>query len=236
MKAFLLAGGYGTRLRPLTLTTPKCLVPVGGRPLLEHWLMQLVEAGCHEILINTHYLATQVEEFIAQSPFKKYVTLTHEKDLLGTLGSLRENYHWLQGSDVVVAHADNFCLTNWDDFITIHNNRPGSCEMTMMLFETDTPSSCGMVSTNKQGIMTSYIEKPENHQGDNLANAAVFLIGQNAMAKIASAPRSWSDLCKDFIPHETGHVMTYKNEGVLIDIGSPSKLEAANDVARHLVP
>ena len=59
-RALLLAAGLGTRLRPITLETPKCLVPIGGEPLLGRWLRQLELAGCEAVLINTHYLADQV--------------------------------------------------------------------------------------------------------------------------------------------------------------------------------
>ena len=68
LRALLLAAGLGTRLRPITLQTPKCLVPVAGEPLLGRWLQQLEAAGCEAVLINTHYLADQVEAFLQQRP------------------------------------------------------------------------------------------------------------------------------------------------------------------------
>ena len=67
MRALLLAAGLGTRLRPITDKIPKCLVPIQGRPLLEIWLDKLCEVGVQEFLVNTHYLAAQVEEFISNS-------------------------------------------------------------------------------------------------------------------------------------------------------------------------
>ena len=63
-RALLLAAGLGTRLRPITLRTPKCLVPIGGKPLLGRWLRTLELAGCDSVLINTHYLAEEVEAFL----------------------------------------------------------------------------------------------------------------------------------------------------------------------------
>ncbi len=67
MKAFLLAAGLGTRLRPITDTTPKCLVEIAGRPLLDIWLDALAKAGVHEVLVNTHHLAAQVDAHVARS-------------------------------------------------------------------------------------------------------------------------------------------------------------------------
>jgi mannose-1-phosphate guanylyltransferase len=64
LRALLLSAGLGTRLRPLTLYTPKCLVPIGGYPLLGRWLRKLEQAGCKAVLVNTHYLAEQVEAYL----------------------------------------------------------------------------------------------------------------------------------------------------------------------------
>ena len=91
MKAILLAAGLGTRLRPITDTTPKCLVPIGSKPLLQIWLERLSEAGIGPFLINTHYLADQVKTFVEESAFRKKITLVHENHLLGTAGTLIEN-------------------------------------------------------------------------------------------------------------------------------------------------
>ena len=68
LRALLLAAGFGTRLRPITQKIPKCLVEVGGEPLLGRWLRQLENVGCEAVLINTHYLADQVESFLRDRP------------------------------------------------------------------------------------------------------------------------------------------------------------------------
>jgi len=88
LKAFLLAAGAGTRLRPLTDHVPKCLVPVCGKPLLAHWLDLLLTQGVDEVLVNTHHLAGQVHEFVASHPRARQVSVLHEERLLGTGGTL----------------------------------------------------------------------------------------------------------------------------------------------------
>ena len=70
IKALLLAAGFGTRLRPLTLTKPKCLMEINGVPILGHWLEKLDNLGCNEVLINTHYLNKKVEDYLAKINFK----------------------------------------------------------------------------------------------------------------------------------------------------------------------
>ena len=91
MRALLLAAGLGTRLRPITDTIPKCLVPINGAPLLQIWLERLTEAGIGPFLINTHYLEEQVKTFLEESAFLERAKLIHENYLLGTAGTLIEN-------------------------------------------------------------------------------------------------------------------------------------------------
>ena len=91
MKALILAGGFGNRLHPITKTIPKCLVEINGRPLLDYWIEKLVNAGVYKILVNTHWLANKVEDYILTSKWAKYVDLVYEDKLLGTGGTLLNN-------------------------------------------------------------------------------------------------------------------------------------------------
>ena len=91
MRAFLLAAGLGTRMGEITRRTPKCLLPVAGRPLLGHWLDRLAEAGVSAVLVNTHYLADQVQGFLAEASRPLEVEVFHEAELLGSGGTLARN-------------------------------------------------------------------------------------------------------------------------------------------------
>ena len=92
INALLLAAGYGTRLRPLTLSTPKCLVKVGGLTLLERWLQSLEKCNCRNALINTHYLSEQVSDYLSRrSKTNMSVQITYEQNLLGTAGTILAN-------------------------------------------------------------------------------------------------------------------------------------------------
>lgn len=231
MRAFLLAGGFGTRLRPLTETTPKCLVPIAGKPLLQWWLEDVFALGCEQMLINTHYLHRQVEDFVAQSPYRNRIVLAHEPQLLGTLGSIRHNQAFLQQSDCIIAHADNFCRTDWQDFWQCHLTRPEGCVGTMMLFTTQTPHSCGMVETDAAKVLQSYVEKPQGPYTGSLANGAVFAFSPDAIADMCQLPEVCDDLCRDYLPQQLGKMMTYHNQQLLIDIGTPETYQKANDIA-----
>ena len=102
MKAILLAGGYGTRLRPLTLDVPKCLVPIKGRPLLDYWIELLVGNGFDVIIVNTHWLPDQVREYVKASKWRDRISLVHEPVLLGTGGTIRSNTCISDNEDVFV--------------------------------------------------------------------------------------------------------------------------------------
>ena len=138
MKALLLAAGEGTRLRPITNTIPKCLVPIQGRPLLDYWLDLLVKGGVSSILINLHYLSEKVYEHIASSSYKSYIKTVYEEELLGTGGTLVANREFFDEDTFIVAFADN--LSNFDchQFMGQHEKRPRNCEITMMTFEPPT--------------------------------------------------------------------------------------------------
>ena len=142
MRAILLAAGLGTRLRPLTDTTPKCLVPIDGKPLLDIWCESLLAAGVTRLLINLHYKSEQVQQHILGSKFAKSVETIFEPRLLGTAGTLNANRQFFEGQDGILLHADNYCEANIKQLIDAHTNRSSICDLTMLAFRTQTPHAC----------------------------------------------------------------------------------------------
>ena len=226
VRALLLAGGFGTRLRPLTDNTPKCLVEIGGKPLLAHWLETLFNANIERVLINTHYLSDQVERFCANSPHRAKIDLVHESQLLGTAGTLRANREYFENCTTFLAHADNFTLFDPMALMQAHHSKPSQCLATMMTFETDSPTNCGIVELNAQGVLTGYYEKVTNPPG-NIANAAVFLLDKQALKWLDQAPMA-TDFCKEIVPLGIGHFQTYFNGVYHRDIGTIASLNQAN--------
>ena len=96
VRALLLTAGLGTRLRSLTDSWPKCLMPIGNRPLLEYWLETMFTVGIREVLINLHHHSKIVQEFLFRPRFEGWVQATYEKNLLGTAGTLRANRDFFQ--------------------------------------------------------------------------------------------------------------------------------------------
>jgi mannose-1-phosphate guanylyltransferase len=226
MRALLLAGGLGTRLRPLTNQIPKCLVPIKGKPLLQYWLELLIPNGVDKLLVNTHYLPEPVRDFVAASLWRDHITLVHEEMLLGTGGTVLRNRNFFSDQAFMVVHADN--LTRFDPtaFIARHRKRPAGCELTMMTFETDDPKSCGIVEEDAQGVVTAFHEKVENPPG-NHANAAVYIFEPSVIGFLESLGRPVIDLSTEVIPRYLGRIATFHNHGYHRDIGSPESLAKA---------
>src|SRR5262245_14910668 len=159
MRALLLAAGLGSRLRPLTDTIPKCLVPIRGRPLLAYWLDLLFLGGIDRALINTHHLADQVWSFIISSPWRERTDLVNEDVLLGTCGTIVANRTYFGRGPLLVAHADNLTDLDLRSFAAAHATRPDGCVLTMLAFRTDDPKSCGILERDQAGIVCAFHEK-----------------------------------------------------------------------------
>lgn len=227
MRAILLAAGFGTRLRPLTNTIPKCLVPIHGQPLLGIWLERLTQAGIGPFLVNTHYLADQVEQFIEASPYRDQVTLVHEPTLLGTAGTLMANLDFFQGEDGLLIHADNYCLADFREFMAAHRHRPPQCLMTVMTFRTPTPSTCGILEVDKQGVVVGFHEKVSNPPGD-LASGAIYLLSSEFLAMAGDQFTMASDFSTEVLPALIGTIFNYETQSIFIDIGTVEMYQKAN--------
>lgn len=230
MKAILLAAGFGTRLRPLTDSIPKCLVPIKGKPLLEIWIERLQEAGINAFLVNTHYLSPQVESFIDSSKYKSQVQLVFEPELLGTAGTLSANLDYFDNEGGLFIHADNYCLADLVAFIDAHRHRPPNCLMTMMTFRTENPSSCGIVEIDAQNIVRGFHEKVASPPS-NLANGAVYILSTEMLNKIIQNFSHVNDFSTGILPHFIGEIYTYETSEVFMDIGTPETYIAANNLA-----
>ena len=229
MKAILLAAGLGTRLRPYTDNKPKCLIEIGGEPLILIWLRSLLKSGFSEILVNTHYLSEQVVECIRRSSYMKYVTFAHEPALLGTAATLIKNVHFLGDEDCLLIHADNFMESDLDSFLNANSSRPDYCLMSMLTFRTDNPKSCGVVEIDSDNVVQKFYEKVDNDHG-NLANAAVYALS-NQLAKSLLHERDFS---RDVIPDLLGKIYSVETDGYFVDIGTPESLRCAREFAESM--
>ena len=227
MKAILLAAGLGLRLRPLTNSIPKCLVPIQGRPLLEIWLDQLSRHGVESFRVNTHYLPDKVRECVAASPYRDKVSLVHESELLGTAGTVWGNRDWIGNEPFMLIHADNLCLCDFRGFIESHHSRPSRAVLTMMTFETTSPESCGIVGINSEGMVTAMHEKSPIANGTT-ANAAVYIAEPEILDFGNWSSHPPSDFSTEVIPRLMGKIYAWENQGFHEDIGTLEKYNKSN--------
>ncbi len=221
-RAILLAAGFGTRLKPLTDTIPKCLVPIGDRPLLELWLTKLSDLGVSEILVNTHYLHSQVEDFVSASRFAPMVRLVFEPKLLGTARTIWKNRDFIGDETTLVIHADNYSEDSLRDLLAAHSSRPSQCLISMLAFRTEHPQTCGILDVDQNGVMIKFIEKPKQ-SNSNLANAAIYCISPEFVNTLEGK----NDLSTEVLPNLINQVLVHETKDVLIDIGELDSYERA---------
>jgi mannose-1-phosphate guanylyltransferase len=224
LKAFLLAAGLGTRLRPLTDRIPKCLVPICGKPLLQIWFEMLQKHGVDEVLVNTHYLADQVQEFVANHKFDRLkVTLFYEAELLGSAGTVAANRDFVgDDPEFLVIYADNLTDFDLSAFIKFHRTKGAS--FSMALFESPEPTECGIASLDENSQIIEFEEKPAEPKSA-WANAGLYIGNQSVLDLIPEKPVC--DFGYDVLPLLVGKMYGFRFSGFYCDTGTPERLERA---------
>ncbi|MBI4524197.1 MAG: nucleotidyltransferase family protein [Deltaproteobacteria bacterium] len=223
MKAFLLAGGEGLRLRPVTETVPKCLLPIRGKPLLSLWLELCRKHGVTEVLINLHHLSEKVLAFLNDHDFGVKVTTVYEERLSGSAGTVARHQSFVTGEeDFFVLYADN--LTNIDLGAMLRFHRRRESLLTMGLFRTDTPEEKGIVSLDGRGLIIDFTEKPARPRS-NLANAGIYIAGQQLYNYLRV--EGFLDFGFDVLPKLVGKMHGYVIPEYLLDIGTPATYRQA---------
>ena len=227
MKGLILAAGFGTRLGKLTEGTPKALIRVGNKPILDHSIRKLIDVGITEIMINTHFLAEQVEYFFSTKDYPAKITRVFEPELLGTAGTIKANLDFFGTSDFLVMHADNYFTSGLGSLVDAHTNRSANTEMTMATFSTKSPELCGTVITDSAGIVVDFFEKSKDSTSLK-ANSAIYIFSQLAKERILNLTKDENDISLNLIPKMLGRIQSHHLQGDFIDIGTPSGLQAAN--------
>lgn len=230
VKAFLLAAGLGTRLKPLTETTPKILLPINGKPLLEIWLEHLKRHGIREVLINTHWRHDKVEEFLKdRCDFHIQVVTYYEPSLLGSAGTLLANTNWVaDGEPFFILYGDNLTnvdLTKMAKFHSVHEFL-----FTLGVFRTANPEQCGIAEVDETDIVRSFTEKPKSPKSD-LAAAGVYITDRRVFQfypiKSMNTTSNPLDLGYHVIPCLLGNMKAYQIQDFLMDIGTPEAYKKA---------
>ena len=186
--------------------------------------------GCSDILVNTHYLAEQVQGFLNQRPKSRInIEISFEAELLGTAGTLLANQNFFHESTALLIHADNATDFDLNDLIQTHRQRPEGCLLTMLTFDSDNPEKCGIVEVDERGVVIGFHEKVKNPPG-NRANGAVYAFDSDFIKKLNSSKTPPSDFSTEVLPKLVGRIATHHTTTNFIDIGTPDSLRRAQTI------
>lgn len=232
MKAFLLAAGHGTRLRPLTDNLPKCLLPIKGTPMLAIWFALCRRFGIDDILVNVHAHAEQVREFVRHHSNGVRVQVVEETALLGSAGTLRANADWVATEEYFwVFYADVLTSTNLATMLEAHQRKKPAA--TLGVYRVRNPKSCGIVRLAQDNTIQEFTEKPSNPASD-LAFSGLMVATQQLLSAIP--PHAPCDIGFHLLPRLSGSMIAHPISEYLLDIGTQETYQQAQHTWPGLLP
>ena len=220
MNALLLSAGYGSRISNFVKTKPKCLIKIHKKTILDYWLNILNNKLIDKIIINTHFQSNKIIDFIKCHQLEKKIIISHEKKILGSVGTLLNNKNLLMKyGNFFVAHSDNITSFNFKNFYDFHHKQKKI--HTAMTFEAKSSQDCGIFKIKNDRL--KYFQKKKNIYG-NIANAAVFIFNKKIFKIISNEKKKIYDISSDMIPKIIDHLNLYHNTNYFRDIGTKKNL------------
>jgi mannose-1-phosphate guanylyltransferase len=229
LKAVILVGGPGTRLRPLTNNCPKPIVPVLNRPFLEHTLAHLRQSGIDDVILAMSYLPDAIREYFGDGErFGMQLTYCIEKEPLGTAGAVKNAAPYLDRPFIVLNGDDVFLEMNIDEVYAFHREK--EAKATIFLTKVENPSAFGVVETDENYKVLRFIEKPPpGTTTSNLINAGGYVLEPEVLEYIPAAQHYMFE--KGLFPRllqEGEPVYGYPYHGYWLDVGTPEKYYSLN--------
>lgn len=225
--AVLMAGGKGERLRPLTEKTPKPLLPVGDKAIIDHNIDRLISYGVKHINVTVNYLGEQLEAHFKEPKGDIQVQTVREPKYLGTIGSIRFVKEFFNDT-VLVMNSDLFTNINYEDFFLHFKEHEAEMSVAAVPYTVSVPY--GIFDLNGRDIQ-GLIEKPTYNY---YANAGIYLIKKSALEEIPTDTFfNATDLIVKLI-EEGKKVIRFPLNGTWIDIGNPQEYQKANELVKHI--
>ena len=222
MNALILSAGMGSRLGSYTRDVPKVMLPINGKPLLDILIRKLLKLNINKILINTHFKAEVIKDYVLNQKYSNKIIISPEDKLLGTAGSLKKNIGYLAGSSFLVMHGDNFFTDNLTGMLEFHLNDLSDSAITMGTFITSEPELYGVVDIDNNGVVENFYEKSEQSKS-NIANSAIYMFKEKSIATIRNLSEEENDISQHLIPKFVGNIKAFPLSGQFIDIGVPER-------------
>lgn len=226
--AVLMAGGKGERLRPLTEKTPKPLLPVGDKAIIDHNIDRLVSYGLKHISVTVNYLKEQLEEHFLEPRGGVKVNTVREPKFLGTIGSIRFVPEFFNDT-VLVMNSDLFTNINYEDFYLHFKEYNADMSVASVPYSVQVPY--GIFQIDGKRDIRGLIEKPTF---DYYANAGIYLIKRSALDYVPENKYfNATDLIEALIAAGK-KVIRFPLNGTWIDIGNPQEYKRANELVKHI--
>lgn len=226
--AVLMAGGKGERLRPLTEKTPKPLLPVGGKAIIDHNVDRLISYGVKHINVTVNYLGEQLEEHFKEPKGDIQVRTVREPKFLGTIGSIRFVREFYNDT-ILVMNSDLFTNINYEDFYLHFKEHDADMSVAAVPYSVQVPY--GIFKIENRRDITGLVEKPTY---DYYANAGIYLIKKSALNLIPEDTFfNATDLIEALIA-QGKKVIRFPLNGTWIDIGNPQEYKRANELVNHM--
>jgi len=228
MKAIVLAGGEGTRLRPLTYTRPKSLMPVAEQPCIDYILKSIIDAGISEIIIATSYLSDRLIKAIGDGlDYGASIVYTFEETPAGTAGAVKRVEDFIDGT-FVVAMGDVVADVDIEALVDFHKERKAAA--TIALTEVEDPTQYGVAAINEKGRIQRFQEKPKSEEAfSKLVNAGIYVLEKRVVEFIPEG--EVFDFSKHLFPKLLSKKIPLYGmqiKGVWMDIGRPADLMRAS--------
>jgi len=220
MKALVLVGGFGTRLRPLTLSVPKPIVEFANKPSIIHQIEALVKIGVKEVILAVSYQPELMSSVIKTWEAKLGIKITYSQETtpLGTAGPLALARDLLSDGDpFFVLNADVICEFPFQELLDFHKSHGG--EGTILVTKVEEPSKYGVVIANEHGKIERFVEKPAVYVGNKI-NAGIYIFNPEILNRIQIQPTS---IEKEIFPEmaNEGKLFAMTLPGFWMDVGQP---------------
>ncbi|MBE3568403.1 MAG: mannose-1-phosphate guanyltransferase [Thermogemmatispora sp.] len=228
MKAVVMAGGEGSRLRPLTIKRPKPMVPIVGKPVMEHILNLLKRHGITEVIVTVQYLASNIEDYFGNgSQFGMRITYSREDVPLGTAGSVKNAEEHLTEPFLVIS-GDALTDYNLSDIIRFHQEKQALATLT--LAHVHNPLEYGVIITNEDGHITQFLEKPSwGEVFSDTINTGIYVLDPRVLTYFEkNKPFDFSQDLFPLLLKKGDPIYGYIASGYWCDVGNLSEYMRAN--------
>lgn len=227
MKALVLAGGFGTRLRPLSCSRPKLLFPIANKPLIDYTFQSLAEGGVETVILSVYYMAESLVRYLGPTKSGLGILYSREQRPLGTGGPIKHAEDLLNDELFLALNGDVLSDIDYRRLLNFHKEKGGYA--TIALVQVPDPSRYGAVEHDWEGRITRFVEKPEPGRApSNLINAGVYVLEPEVLEYIPSGRRV--SIETEVFPKlaEERKLYGFEHHGFWIDIGLPEDYLKAN--------